>query len=641
MTTTISVEAEAEAAQRPNRRFLPWVRQAHVALALATFAKLVWFNLQLDVRFASPALYVVTLGTVVVLFAPTALLGERWRTRAVLSLDLAISVLILADLVYYRYFFGIMSVATLQQSSQTGDVMASILTLLSPWDALLFVDILLSVVLIRRRGRAGFLRSAGPVRSGRSKELTVFALIIGMVLVAVPIEAQRRGGDAFNTWWDMATYQFTGLVGFHAYDLGRYARRELLQPAVTSQERELVVHYLDGRRPVVPRGGLPSVGEFAGSNVILLQVEALQSMVLKSEVDGVAVTPNLDRLASRSLTFDNFYHQASQGRTSDAELLVDCSLYPARFGTAFFRYSDDDFTCLPESLRDMGYATSVHHAYQGSFWNRNAMYPLLGYDDFFTIKDYRLDEKVGWSLGDNSFLAQTSERLEATDAPFFAKVVTITSHHPYDLPTLDPDLDVGTLDDTQLGDYLRSIHYTDAALGNFLEWFDSSPLAENTILAVYGDHDAGIYDDELLDQFAPTGTTLDSDTQRRSVPLLIDLPGIDYDGTTVSSPAGQIDVAPMLAHLLGVTPPGAMLGVNRLGASSDPVVFRDGSFIDPDTYYSNDAGCRDLEADDELPAAQCQGRADQAITQLRVSDLMLDHDLMGEFARAVEPQSDR
>jgi lipoteichoic acid synthase len=628
MSVTTAVDVAPDPVRTSERRFIPWVRQAHVVLAVATFAKLIWFNLQLDVRFASPALYVVTLGTVVLLFAPTALLGEKARTRTVLVLDLAITLLVLADLVYYRYFFGVMSVATLQQSSQTGDVMASILTLLSPWDALLFVDLVWSVVVLKRRGRATFLRSAGGVRSARSKELTVFALIIGLALVTVPIEAQRRGGDAFNGWWDMATYQFTGLVGFHAYDLARYARQEFLQPAITTEERQLVDDYFDKRAPSVPDGAMPSVGEFEGSNVILLQVEALESMVLESDVDGVAVTPNLDRLASRSLRFDNFYHQASQGRTSDAELLVDCSLHPAKFGTAFFRYSEDDFACLPESLRSAGYKTSVHHAYQGSFWNRNAMYPVLGYDEFFSIKDYRLDEEVGWSLGDRSFLAQASQQLATTDEPFYAKIVTITSHHPYDLPTLEPDLDVGSLDDTQLGDYLRSIHYTDAAIGNFLDWFDTSPLAEDTILVLYGDHDSGIYDDELLDRFAPTRTTLDSEIQRRSVPLLIDLPGNDYDGARVKTPAGQIDVAPMIAHLLGVTQPGAMLGVNRLATSSTPVVFRNGSFIDAETYYSQELGCRDVETDNELPATRCQERADEATTQLRVSDVMLDHDLM-------------
>jgi lipoteichoic acid synthase len=552
------------------------------------------------------------------------------RTRTVLVLDLAITLLVLADLIYYRYFFGVMSVATLQQSSQTRDVMASILTLLSPWDALLFIDLVWSVAILKRRGRTRFLRSAGRVRSARSKELTVFALIIGTALVVVPIEAQRRGGDAFDGWWDMATYQFTGLVGFHAYDLGRYARQEFLQPAATTEERQLVDDYFNGRAPAVLDPTMPSVGEFEGSNVIVLQVEALQSIVLESDIGGMAVTPNLDRLAARSLRFDNFYHQASQGRTSDAELLVDCSLHPARFGTAFFRYSDDDFACLPESLRETGYETSVHHAYQGSFWNRNAMYPVLGYDDFFSIKDYRLDEEVGWSLGDRSFLAQTSDRLEATEEPFYTKVVTITSHHPYDLPPLEPDLDVGPLGGTQLGDYLRSIHYTDAAIGSFLDWFDTSPLTEDTILVLYGDHDSGIYDDELLDRFAPTETSLESEMQRRSVPLLIDLPGDNYDGVRVKGPSGQIDVAPMIAHLLGVTPPGSMLGMNRMATSSAPVVFRDGSFIDSEIYYSQDLGCRDVETANELPASQCQERAGQAITQLRVSDVMLDHDLMTE-----------
>lgn len=630
MTSTTLVPDDTATPTTTRRRFFPWIRQAHVAVAFLIFSKLIWFNLQLDVRFASPAVYVVTAGTVLLLCAPTALLGHRSRVVAVLGLDLAVSLLILADLVYYRYFFGIISVATLQQSSQTGAVTDSILSLVSPWDAVLFIDVVVALVFLKARGRDAFLKPVGQLRSGRSKELTVFAVVIGLTLVAVPVEAQRRGGDAFNSWWDMATYQFTGLVGFHAYDLGRYARQEYFQPDVTPHEERVIDEYFGSRMASPLREGMPALGEFAGTNVIVLQVEALQSMVLDREIGGTQVTPHLDRLSRDSLTFENFYHQASQGRTADAELLVDCSLQPAKFGTAFFRYADDDFTCLPESLQDAGYTTSVHHAYQGSFWNRNAVYPALGYDDFYTIKDYRLDEKVGWSLGDKSFLIQAADQLEDRELPFYAKLVTLTSHHPYALPTLDPDLDVGSLKDTVLGDYLRSIHYTDAALGDFLGWFESSSLADDTILVLYGDHDSGIYDDQLLDGFAPTSTSLESDLMQRSVPLMMSLPGEEYDGVSVGAPTGQIDVAPMLVHLLGVPTPGAMLGSDRLTTTREPVVFRDGTFIDDDYLYTPDPRCVRLSTGEESAASECERHADRAITQLRVSDLLLDHDLMSD-----------
>ena len=102
-------------------------------------------------------------------------------------------------------------------------------------------------------------------------------------------------------------------------------------------------------------------------------------------------------------------------------------------------------------------------------WNRNATYPVLGYDDFFTIKDYRLDEKVGMVAGRPPFLAADVRATRGDRELFYAKVVTITSHHP--LRPADPRPRPGrrSLDDTQLGDYLRSIDYTDAALGSILD----------------------------------------------------------------------------------------------------------------------------------------------------------------------------
>ena len=346
MTTTLHhgrAEAVDNSKAPPSRRarFGRWFVQAHVLLAALLLVKLIWFNSQVEVKFTSPALFVTTLGTVMLIVAPLVLLKARARVVAILTIDVVVSSLILADLVYYRYFFGLITVATLEQSGQAAAVSGSIGSLVHLTDFFLLLDVLVAVAVVRVRGARTLLRPVGELRSRRSVELAVFAVLIGSTLVATPIEAQRRNGDAFDGWWDMAAYQFTGLVGFHVYDTARYLRERWFQPEITPSQQARVDEYFDEMKTFPQRTGTPEFGEFEGANVMVVQVEALQRMVLDSNVVGGPVTPNLNALRADSLEFTNLFHQVSEGRTSDAELLTECGLHPARVGTAFFKYAPE------------------------------------------------------------------------------------------------------------------------------------------------------------------------------------------------------------------------------------------------------------------------------------------------------------
>src|SRR5690625_1968189 len=90
--------------------------------------------------------------------------------------------------------------------------------------------------------------------------------------------------------------------------------------------------------------------------------------------------------------FENFYHQTEQGKTSDAEFLVENSLYPLSRGAVFFTNGQNEFHGLSEVLKENGYYTSVFHANNKSFWNRDQMYDSLGVDEFFDIDSYEVTQ---------------------------------------------------------------------------------------------------------------------------------------------------------------------------------------------------------------------------------------------------------
>src|SRR5690606_7235512 len=178
----------------------------------------------------------------------------------------------------------------------------------------------------------------------------------------------------------------------------------------------------------------PTLGAYKGKNVLMVQVEALQDFMFNTSIGGKEITPNLNKLMKESAYYSNFYHQTSNGRTSDADFAANCSMQPIMNGSVFIQYSGHTFDCMPNILKDHNYSASVFHAYQGGFWNRNSMYKSMNYDMFYNLKHFVTDESVGWAVGDKSFFRQSMDVLSDQKKPFYGFLITLTSHHPYSMP---------------------------------------------------------------------------------------------------------------------------------------------------------------------------------------------------------------
>ncbi len=378
----------------------------------------------------------------------------------------------------------------------------------------------------------------------------------------------------------------------------------------------------------------PARGVLRGRSLILIQVESLQAFAVGLSLDGVPVTPNIDRFLSEGIRFDRVYEQTAVGHTADAELLALCSLYPLREGWAYDRSAERLVEGLPRALKRAGYATAAFHGNGADAKNREAVYPRLGFDRFWSKRDFRVDEVTGLGLSDRSFLRQAAARIAALPRPFFAFLITLSSHDPFLLsPSLeDPGmspLPLGRWKGTYLGNVLECLHYTDAALGRFFEDLRERGLWEECAVALYGDHWAVPLehrsDLEALTGMPPEGFPATWKALDR-VPLGIRGPGIP--ATALSTPCGQIDIAPTLAGLLDLDLPLA-LGRDLLSRGDPPgkVLFRNGGLIRDDLWLLPAAEDRayDLASFRPVPVPEWAPRLrEEAERELALSDAILD-----------------
>lgn len=635
-----------------SQGLLSWPYWGFMLFVLSIVYKLNWLDHQFNVGGMNDWKWKVNYGAVTLSAFWTLLLGRRARWISLVVIDLALSALLFSDLVYFRYFKDFISIPVLFQAGQVGALQESIWNLIRTSDFILFADLpigLLGIgwILWRRRAERADRRTSSPVR-GRRRLLRLIpatiAFTIGWSLIYYPVEDQKQGwarGLFVGNWWNVPIYNVTGLLGFHGYDTYRYAKENWFGGGLSEEKEREASEWFEARRAVQKQmESEPLFGEYKGSNVLVVQMEAFQQFVIGQSIGGEEITPNLNSLIGQSLYFPNFYHQTAQGRTSDADFATSCSMHPLPTGSVFIRFAGNEFDCAPSILKAQGYDATVHHAYDGSFWNRYNMYNNMEYDQFYTLKNYKNDEPLGWSLGDKSFFRQTVEQLKTRgESPFYAMAITLSSHHPFRLPSSDQPLNVAPFGGTTFGDYLQATHYVDAAVGDLISDLKEAGLWDNTIVVLYGDHDNSLYDMKQYEQFfGQPLNEMQQDAVIRKVPYIIHLPNDGHAGI-IEKAVGQMDTLPTLMHLLGLsTAHEHLMGVSMLSSAPKSVVFRNGGFTDGNVYFVPSAdgaidhgACYSFPSGDDAGIAACKPGAEAAMKDLSISDRVIEHDLIAKF----------
>jgi phosphoglycerol transferase MdoB-like AlkP superfamily enzyme len=536
-------------------------------------------------------------------------LHEKARPWLAWLVGAFVSVVLLADVVYARFFGDVISLISIGAARQAGDVGASIASLLRGRDAWVLADLLPGALVAMLIGK---LREPAD-RAGRKYAA---ALLMLLTVAGASALVLKRPGEATSfeqVFKSELVVRRIGPVNFHCWDAAGYLRARLFREPLTASRQNTIVDWFETHREQRAGAG-PWFGAASGKNLLMIQVESMQGFVLGYKVDGQEVTPNLDRWKARSAWFSAVTDQTSQGRTSDAELATQVSLLPPLRGAAAFRYGDHRFHGIAGILGGRGYATLSAVPFDGNFWNRRVTHPAYGFNTSLFEEAFEPGPVVGWGLNDRDFLRQMLPKLAATRKPFCALLITLSNHHPFsEFPRELEELRLGSLEGTRFGNYLHTMHLFDKAFGELMAGLEERGMLDDTVVVLWGDHAAGFPWDATFARATGIRMTEPGYYIADRVPLMIHVPGAPELNGEKTLRAGQIDVAPTLLALMGVDPaPYAFLGRNLLGNPGDvPVTQQYGAWMTAQHLYVasgpglTDGGCFDVASMEALPVDAC------------------------------------
>ena len=154
------------------------------------------------------------------------------------------------------------------------------------------------------------------------------------------------------------------------------------------------------------------------------------------------------------------------------------------------QYLKKEQESLASHLKSLGYRTIAMHPYNSTGWDRNKVYPLLGFDEMYFIRDYKSPEKIRKYVSDRACYDKIIELYEekTDDAPFFVFNVTMQNHSSYseEFDNFTPDIEVAGSESAPLNNYLSLIKISDEAVEYLIDYF--SEADEDTVIIFFGDH---------------------------------------------------------------------------------------------------------------------------------------------------------
>lgn len=546
-----------------------------------------------------------------------------------LVFDIILSAICMINSAYYTFYTSFASVSMLSLTQYIGDVGDAVVENVIQLKDLFYVIgpilLILAEIKIHKKNRLKRIE----IKSERRKKMTS-TLAVGLIMMfCYCITLTSLDVTRFIKQWNKEYIVMR--FGIYVYQVNDLVSS--IQPKINSmfgydKAKKEFDDYFAERSDVPQTNKYTNI--FEGKNVVVIHGESMMTNVIGLKFNDQEVTPTLNRLSREGMYFSNFYSQVSVGTSSDSELTYNTSLMPTKSGTAFVSYSDREYISTPKFFNEKGYYTFSMHANNADFWNRRAMHNSLGYQRFYAKADYKAEKEnfIGLGLNDKEFFRQSVKKMTKIDNKndsWYGLLIMLTNHTPFSEVDKYGEFDVdiketitkedGTqeeishpyMEGTKLGNYFKSVHYADAALGEFITGLEEAGLMKDTVFILYGDHDARLpkadynrlynYDqttNDLKNENDPTYKEYDAYQYElgRKVPFIIWTP--DMAGTElnmeITDVMGMIDVQPTLGNMFGFYNKYS-LGHDIFNVrGNNTVVFPNGNWVTDKVYYNSQKG---------------------------------------------------
>lgn len=223
-------------------------------------------------------------------------------------------------------------------------------------------------------------------------------------------------------------------------------------------------------------------------NLILIIAESFSSRLIGDSVDGVEITPNLNRLCNTdgSVSCKNIIPQICGGISIDGQTIINTGLLPVSYGLTQKIYGKS-LTFVPTlayRLRDRHPICIIGS--DGTMWNEGKINEKFGYK-VFTNKYFK--QNIITSGTDRALFDFGLDMIDTlkTDKPFFLQFITMSMHNPYNERCIPEFKEFDDLPELEKH-YLQAARYFDATLGYFIERLKRKGIYDNTVIIVASDH---------------------------------------------------------------------------------------------------------------------------------------------------------
>lgn len=278
-------------------------------------------------------------------------------------------------------------------------------------------------------------------------------------------------------------------------------------------------------------------------NLVIVLEESLGATYVEA-LGGLPVTPELTKLSAEGWWFERLFATGTRSVRGIEAVVSGFMPTPAQ-SVVKLSLAQQNFYTLATTLKQQGYHTSFVYGGEAHFDNMRSFFTGNDFAEVIDLNDMPDAQFVGsWGASDEDLFNATEQHLLEqfnSGSPFFSFVFTSSNHTPFEYP--DGRIE---LFEEPAATVNNAVKYADFALGQFIEHAKQQPYWQNTVFLIVADHDSRVFGNELVP------------VSKFHIPALII--GADIEPKTVSTVASQIDLAPTLLSLIGVSAQTPMTG---------------------------------------------------------------------------------
>lgn len=599
------------------------------------------------------------------------LVKPKKQIRVFMPLTILLTAVCMVNAIYYENYVSFASFSLLSTATFLGDMDTGVVTsLIQIKDIILIFPPIILLIVHKILKKKKYYEKVELIERGKKRFINTIILAALATFITITLMEPSDYSRLKKQWNREYLVERFGIYVYQLNDAIKSTESKFTSLFGYDSAAKIVREFYEEKAVNDARKDNAYTNIFEGKNVIVIHAESMMTHDMTLSFNDQELTPNLNKLASEGLFFSNYYPQVSVGTSSDTEFTFNTSLLPSSTGTVFVNYWDRTYEAMPGLLADKGYYTASMHANNASFWNRNVMHETLGYKKFYAKDTYETTEEntVGMGLSDPDFFSQSIEKIKEIDSKYdnyYLTLITLSNHTPWDdvdkygdytvdhkTTITDEDgnnveVALPYMEGTEIGNYFKAVHYSDAALGSFIDGLDEAGLLEDTVIVLYGDHDAKISKKEYSNFYNYDLTTgeeyekgdenyVDVDYYNyelnRKVPFIIwtkESKGNKKLNKEITQAMGMYDAMPTLANMFNFSYKYA-LGHDIFSTDNNVVVFPNGNWLTDNVYYNSQKNEYKAIGNATITSEEIKKNKEYANTLLDVSNSIIVYDLEAE-----------